>query len=83
MGDLTSPSLYAILNTYQTEHHMEMTTVDREYVAELTEMIEDVVQYAANDLAKQHSQLVSGETIWKIVSAYAETKEAEFASLVD
>ena len=69
----------------KSEHttHLMTVTVDREYVAELTEMIEDIVEYAANDLAKQHSQLVSGETIWKIVSAYAMTKEAEFAGLVD
>jgi hypothetical protein len=53
-------------------------TISREFATELTEVIEDAVEYACQESAK-NGEYVSGETCWKIISAFAMAKEAEFA----
>ena len=54
-----------------------MVTITRETATELTEMIEDAVEYICRE-ASQRGELISGETAWKIVTAYAMAKEAVF-----
>ena len=46
--------------------------LDREVLNELTEVIEDTIQYACD-----HHQL-SGEMVWKLVECLAIAKQAEF-----
>ena len=58
-----------------------MITVQREDSTELRELLEDMVEHWCRECA--HSgNLYAGETAWKIVSAIAEAKEAQFAGLV-
>jgi hypothetical protein len=47
--------------------------LDREVLKELTEVIEDTIQYACD-----HHQL-SGEMAWKVVECLAIAKQAELA----
>ncbi len=53
-------------------------TISREFATELTEVIEDAVEYACQQSAA-NGEYVSGETCWKIIAAFAMAKEAEFA----
>ena len=54
-----------------------MVTISREAATELNETIEDMVEYWCRECA--HSgELVSGETAWKLVAAFAEAKVAQF-----
>jgi hypothetical protein len=46
--------------------------LDREVLNELTEIIEDTIEYACD-----HHQL-SGEMVWKVVECLAIAKQAEF-----
>jgi hypothetical protein len=46
--------------------------LDREVLNELTEVIEDTIEYACD-----HHQL-SGEMVWKVVECLAIAKQAEF-----
>ena len=55
-----------------------MVTVKREAAQELNGLIEDMVEYWCSEQAAQ-GDLVSGETAWKLVSAYAMTKEAQLS----
>jgi len=50
--------------------------ISREQLQELTEVIEDTIEYACD-----HHQL-SGEMVWKLVECLAVAKQAEFAGLV-
>ena len=59
-----------------------MVTLNRESVTELNELIEDSVEYWVQECVN-NGELVSGETAWKVVAAYAQAKEAEFAGLLD
>ena len=58
-----------------------MITISREFNTELTQTIEDMVEYTISEAMKR-GELVSGETAWKMVGALAETKEAEFAGII-
>ena len=58
-----------------------MVTVDREAVTELNELIEDAIEYWCSEQAAQGA-LVSGETAWKLVSAYAIAKELQFEGVI-
>ena len=57
-------------------------TISREFATELNEMIEDAVEYVIREYASQ-GELVSGETAYKVVAAYAEAKVAQFEGLCD
>ena len=46
--------------------------LDREVLNELTEVIEDTIEYACD----QHQ--LSGEMVWKVVECLAIAKQAEF-----
>ena len=50
--------------------------ISREQLNELTEVIEDTIEYACD-----HHQL-SGEMVWKVVECLAVAKQAEMAGLV-
>ncbi len=58
-----------------------MVTVNREAVTELNELIEDMVEHWCSEQAAQGA-LVSGETAWKLVSAYATAKELQFEGVI-
>ena len=63
---------------------MENTiTLPRDFVSDSTDVLEDTVQYFCSELAKDYGIMVSGETMWKLVQAYASAKEAQFAGLTD
>ncbi len=53
-----------------------MTTIDRDIAKELTDLIEDSVEYFCDQ------NMVSGELAWCIVEAYAMAKEAQLKGLV-
>ena len=55
-----------------------MITIPREAATEITECVEDAIGHALDEL-RRDGVLISGETAWKIVSAFAEAKELEFA----
>ena len=57
-------------------------TISHAFSTDLRETIEDAVAYVINEAAEQ-GELVSGETAWKVVSAIALAKEAQFAGLVE
>ena len=59
-----------------------MITLNRDSVKELTDVIEDSIEYWVQECVK-NGELVSGETAWKVVAAYAQAKEAEFAGLLN
>lgn len=77
--------------TLDSHHHMvyneyinqrgSMITISREFNKELTETIEDMVEYTISEAAKR-GELVSGETAWKMISCLAAAKEAEFAGII-
>ena len=54
-----------------------MVTVDRAAAHELNGLVEDAIAYWCAEQAAQGT-LVSGETAWKLVSAYATAKELQF-----
>ena len=58
-----------------------MITVDRTAAEELNGLIEDMVEYWCTEQAAQGT-LVSGETAWKLVSAYATPKELQFEGVI-
>ncbi len=55
-----------------------MVTVDRSAAQELNGLIEDMVEHWCAEQASQGT-LVSGETAWKLISAYATAKELQMA----
>ena len=59
-----------------------MITLNHESVTELNQVIEDSVEYWVRECCS-NGELVSGETAWKLIAAYAQAKEAEFAGLLD
>ena len=59
-----------------------MTTITRDQSTTVTEMLEDTVQYLCQDLFESGTPL-SGETVWKIISCYSETKLHEFSGQFD
>ena len=58
-----------------------MVTITRETASELTEMIEDSIEYWCQQ-SMENGELVSGETAYKILSAWADAKLAQFAGEV-
>ena len=54
-----------------------MTTITQDQSTEITAMLEDTVQYLCQDMFESGTP-VSGETVWKVVAAYAEAKGAQF-----
>ena len=58
-----------------------MVTVNREAATELNELIEDAIEYWCREQAENGTP-VAGETAWKLVSAYAITKELQFEGIV-
>ncbi len=57
-----------------------MITISRESASELNSLLEDTVEYFVTE-AQQSGELISGETAWKLIAAYAATKEAEFQGM--
>ena len=57
-------------------------TISREFATELNETIEDAVEYIIREYAT-NGELVSGETAYKVVAAFAEAKVAQFQGLCD
>ena len=57
-------------------------TISREFVTELNELIEDSVEYIIREYA-QNGELISGETAYKCIAAFAEAKVAQMQGLVD
>ena len=57
-------------------HTDHMITVSREFVTELNECVEDVIEYTIREYAER-GELISGETAWKIITCYAEAKIEE------
>ena len=55
-----------------------MVTVSQDLATQLRELVEDSVEYACQESAK-NGEYVAGESAWKIISALAIAKEAEFA----
>ena len=53
-------------------------TITRDQSNTITETIEDTVAYLCQDLYESGTPL-SGETVYKVIAAYAETKAAQFA----
>ena len=56
-----------------------MMTLNRETVNEFNEMLEDVVEYMCEEYSHE---LISGETLYKVMECFAQAKQAEFAGLV-
>tara|TARA_Y100001973_G_scaffold43927_1_gene65459 strand:+ start:368 stop:553 length:186 start_codon:yes stop_codon:yes gene_type:complete len=56
---------------------MKTITINRESARELTDMIEDSIEYWCQSMLES-GELVSGETAYKIISAFAQAKEEEF-----
>ena len=54
-----------------------MINISTQQATEITSTIEDTVSYLAQSFAED-GEFISGETIYKIISAFATTKEAEF-----
>ena len=52
-------------------------TITQDQSTTITETIEDTVAYLCQDLYESGTPM-SGQTIYKIIAAYAETKCAEF-----
>ena len=61
---------------------MSRITIQPEVLKEITEVIEDAVEYACTPDVTQGA-LISGETVWKIVECLAVAKQAEFQGLFD
>ena len=59
-----------------------MITINKADETELTEVIEDSVEYWVREMCN-NGALVSGETAWKVVAAFAEAKIAEMNGLCD
>ena len=59
-----------------------MITIDRAAAQELNELIEDAIEYWCREQAENGTP-VAGESAWKIVSAYAMAKEAQFAGIIE
>ena len=57
-------------------------TISREFVTELNELIEDSVEYIVREYAN-NGELLSGETAYKCIAAFAEAKVAQMQGLVD
>lgn len=56
---------------------MNNTTISRETVQSIRETLEDMVGYLTQE-AYESGELVSGETVYKVISCMAEAKMAEF-----
>ena len=57
-------------------------TISREFNNELCEVIEDSIEYIIAEYAK-NGEFVSGETAYKLLECFAQSKQAQFAGLVD
>lgn len=57
-----------------------MITLHPEANKEIIETLDDTVEYLCHHLSKE-GHLVSGETLWKIINCYSETKLAEFEGM--
>ena len=53
-----------------------MITINKADATELTEVIEDSVEYWVREMCN-NGALVSGESAWKVVAAFAHAKIAE------
>ncbi len=58
-----------------------MPVIPVEFAQQLNETLEDVVEYTIAEWAEE-GILVSGETAWKLIAAYANTQEAVFAGRI-
>ena len=59
-----------------------MITLKKDSVSDLNGLIEDAVAYWVSECV-DNGELVSGETAWKCVAAFATAKEMEFKGLFD
>ena len=56
---------------------MSNTTISRQFVNDLQATLEDMVEYSIRE-AMENGELVSGESVYKIIEALAVAKQAEF-----
>ena len=54
-----------------------MTTITQDQSDTITQTIEDTVEYLCQDMFESGTPM-SGETVWKVVAAFAEAKSAQF-----
>ena len=59
-----------------------MITITPETNQLITETIEDTVSYICQELASS-GELISGETVYKVMECYALTKQAEYQGMFD
>ena len=59
------------LQTNIPAKQMQMTQISRELLNEITEVIEDTVEYACDQ------NMLSGELVWAVVECLAIAKQAE------
>ena len=57
-------------------------TINREFATTVREVVEDTVEYLVTEYC-QEGNLISGETVYKMVAAVAEAKLAEMEGLID
>ena len=59
-----------------------MVSVSYQASTELRELIEDTVEYFADESAK-NGEFISGETIWSLVECLAVAKQAQLSGVID
>ena len=57
-------------------------TISQEFSNELREIVEDSVEYIISEYAK-NGELVSGETVYKMLECLSVAKQAQFRGEVD
>ena len=55
-------------------------TINRDTVTDFNEILDDTVEFFCQEY---QSELISGETAWKLMAAYAETKLAEMNGMIE
>ena len=59
-------------------NEVPMVTLNRETVKDFTDLLEDAVQYIT-EAAYKEGELVSGETLYKVMECFAAAKQAEMS----
>ena len=72
-----------MLQYTRNQHHHYMTVqVSYQFATEVKETIEDMVEYLVSESVK-NGQLISGETVYKMIESVAVAKQAEMQSQFD
>ena len=56
---------------------MSNITISHQFVDDLQALLEDTVEYSIKE-AMENGELISGESVYKIIEVLAVTKQAEF-----